>query len=138
MYNIVDNVNENHVIIVCCVDNNDARLNISKFFREYNKKYLVYIDVGNDAETKKGQAVLGIKNKEEIISPCVDDYFNLTSEEVVEELGCEQINTSKPQHFVANVFSGTIAFLMTSSVLEDNIQTQVAMFDADTISIKKY
>lgn len=140
IYQSLDKINS-HLLIVSCVDNLQARYHINDYFNSKNDfEKLYYIDTGNDNNTKKGQTVLGYKEKEEVILKPVGDYFNLTEEEDKTEVSCSDIVVENPQHFTTNVISATTTFLITSSILENNIEQlkNVFMFDGDKVSIKPF
>lgn len=140
IYNTL-NTNYSNLIIVSCVDNLQARYHINDYFNSrIDIDNLYYVDTGNDNKSKKGQTVLGYKNYNEVLLKPVGEYYNLSEQEDLNETSCSDVIIEQPQHFATNVLSATTSFLVTTAILEKNIQKlkNVYMFDGDNVSIKPF
>ena len=106
-------------IIVGAVDNHQCRIALHNYFMSYKRvPTLIYIDSAN--ELSCGEIVVGIRNRNKIITPDRAHYYpeilNDTSKPVY-ELSCEELNAAEPQHLATNGLAGDLLFSYIAQVI---------------------
>lgn len=124
-------------IIIGCVDNHHCRQVLHQTFEEEDS--LIYIDAANEYQT--GEVVVAIKTKGMIISPDRAAYFPEIldkKQKSVEELSCEEMNQSSPQHVVTNVLAANICLAQLLNILNGDLTNGgIYYFDAFKSNIYK-
>ncbi len=88
-------------ILIGCVDNHRARQVMHDFF--YSRDNIMYIDSANEFDS--GEVCIGIRMNGKDVAPPRGYYFPdvLTDNSPrADELGCDTVNESKPQHLLTN------------------------------------
>ena len=102
---LVDEYKNAIPVIIGCVDNHGCRLLLEEFF--YSQENCIYFDAAN--EEKEGECVFSAVVKDKVISPCRSYFFPDILEADTrsrDEISCEELNNSSPQHILANMTSG--------------------------------
>lgn len=120
------NSERKHVnVLVGCVDNHGARMDMEEYF--YEKACdCVYIDAAN--ELCDGECVVAVKYNGHVISPCRSHYWPEIKQnpenpekgrpDRVDEMSCEALNVSSPQHILANMNSALCVLSYLIQLLE--------------------
>lgn len=92
-------------VIIGCVDNHGCRMILEDFFMK--SENCIYFDAAN--EEKAGECVFSAMVGGTVISPTRSYFFpDMLQEDLRgrDEIGCEELNRSAPQHILANMTSG--------------------------------
>ena len=123
-------------IIIGCVDNHQCRQVLHQVFEK--RESVVYIDAANEYQT--GEVVVAIKVNGNVFAPDRAAYFPeiLKKQRSVEELSCQELNQSTPQHVVTNILSANICLAQLLNVLDgDFTHGGIYYFDAFKSDIHK-
>ena len=127
----------NGTIIIGCVDNHHCRQVLHQIFEEQSS--IVYIDAANEYQT--GEVVVAIKVNGIVLSPDRAAYFPEIldkRQKSVEELSCEEMNQSSPQHIVTNMMAANICLAQMLNILDgDFLCGGIYYFDAFKSDIHK-
>lgn len=139
---LIEGMKNDDVILVGCVDNNQARKHMNETFYSERIPTLIYIDTGNgDGDNRVGQTICGAKQNGVIVKPPVADIFPqaVIDEEPIKneiEYSCSEIE-KHPQNFVVNVMSATVTFIMLNNIISlGKMKKHFVMFNTDNISIR--
>ena len=102
------------------------------------RESIVYIDAANEYQT--GEVVVAIKVKGNVFAPDRAAYFPeiLKKQRSVEELSCQEMNQSTPQHVVTNMLSANICLAQLLNILDgDFTHGGIYYFDAFKSDIHK-
>ncbi len=106
-------------ILIGAVDNHACRILLHKYFMNYRLPgTLFYIDSAN--EFSCGEIVVGKRNRKKIFMPDRVHYYPGILEDPgrpVEELGCEELNASAPQHLAVNSLAADFVFSYVAQLL---------------------
>ncbi len=92
-------------VIIGCVDNHGCRLLLEDFF--YSQTNCIYFDAAN--EERAGECVFSAVVNDTVFSPCRSYFFpDILDGDTRgrDEISCEELNNSAPQHILANMTSG--------------------------------
>lgn len=117
-------------LIIGCVDNVGCRLVCEKYFM--GRKNCIYIDSAN--EFSSGEVVYAARGMGKDISPVRSVYFpEILAGDVrgIDEMSCEELNESFPQHICTNMLAGNLLLSAVSGLLENGaVPTGITMFDS--------
>jgi len=125
-------------ILVGCCDNHACRKVMEEWLMSEETKDALYIDSAN--EFSDGQVIVALKKDGRLIAPPRSFYFpDLFEGDMrnVEEMGCQELNESAPQHIATNMMAGNILLRIVCSAIEDKpFPTGIIFFNAERYSME--
>ena len=120
-------------IVIGCVDNNNARKVMHKYFSD-SRVPVVYIDSGNGKLA--GQIVVGYKNKKVLLSPVGELFPDALVEENKPQVNCAMNALENPQNIGANDLAASLIFSIVNILLtNEEINTHWISFDGRPFQI---
>lgn len=125
-------------ILIGCCDNHACRKIMEDWFMDKSVKDALYIDSAN--EYSDGQVVVALKKRGKILSPPRSYYFpDLFNGDMrnVEEMSCQELNESSPQHIATNMMAGNILLNIVCSAFEEKpFPTGIIFFNTERYSME--
>lgn len=125
-------IDYNHVVLFGCVDNNPARMQLEKFFKNTSKSVL-YIDAAN--ESKTGDVVSCLKRPGELIQGALrsmyDANVSIDKENDPNIPSCgDFLDAGNIQTLIANDKAAIIALEVFDSYLNRELKEGLVVFDS--------